>query len=186
MAAILLIVRASFVDISREIKAARWAQEYTRHAAEKPSTQNLPKIALQQPEAVVIMAPIAGLRPATPYPSGIHYADGGPDPVGFRVIYALEKQSSSKHDLEPSAAVSIGEYPNAEWAKYRSGDMLMGGSQINKFGSQILAQTRFAPNTGYSYFQWPSDGWVVTLTVYRVEPEEFLKAYLAKYPSSLQ
>jgi hypothetical protein len=54
-----------------------------------------------------------------------------------------------------------------------------------EFGNKVYAETQFANKIGASHYVWSSEKRLIILHFVLADPNEFLKAYLAKYPSSL-
>jgi len=160
--------------------------ELARRLAQAPSQENLPAMNEERLDRVLLMA---GVGEWKPYLSGTRHlaADekGGeraaarPDRILYNVRY-------SRIEIEPddnrSVAVDVTQYPTAEWAKY---DILN-----NAFPTFLDRLSRFG-HTIYQdgpYFRWSSGDKLILLECQGVlDPviDEFLKAYLAKYPSSL-
>jgi len=57
------------------------------------------------------------------------------------------------------------------------------------FGNHILVETQFIKSSGNALYVWSSANRLICLQFFslakEVPPDEFLKTYLAKYPSSL-
>jgi hypothetical protein len=166
----------------------RMAAEIAQSLAETPSSLNLPELSHAPLDQVLLLNEIAGW---TPYQSGSDLKParlGGPNlapcppSINYRASYWNQ---TSAYNVQ----VTVTEYPNFEWAKYQVRNTPMPNELIEhrdidlnviKFGSIIYQE---AP---YSF--WSSGNRLISLSFWgdsSAVEEEFLKAYLEKYPSSL-
>jgi hypothetical protein len=139
---------------------------------------------------VLLLNEIGGWTPSLAS-SELHRAQlGGPNlapcppSIGYRVSYG--NQSSA--DGVP-ATVTVTEYPNFEWAEYQVRNTPMPNELINdpdhdlkviRFGSVICQEG--------PYFFWSSGNRLIFISLLgssSTAEDEFLKAYLGKYPSSI-
>jgi hypothetical protein len=169
---------------------ARLKAERSQSLAEAPRFENLPASASKPLNQVLLLQEINGWKPYIPsswdYPaqnnSGEMYAPF-PERKTYSVRYATAGNDQGVVD------VHVTEYPNAEWAKYEVRNTPMAYEFIDHANS-IKHLTRFGNNLFRDdpYFIWASDQKLIFLDCQGVMPDvidEFLKAYLMKYPSSL-
>jgi hypothetical protein len=64
------------------------------------------------------------------------------------------------------------------YAKYRK--------KVMKFGNWVVQNPSQLQTNGELFFHWPSGNNLITVHFYKGERDEFLKAYLQKYPSDLR
>lgn len=172
----------------RELQAHLKA-EIAKSLAEAPSFENLPTPAPEQPEEVPLLQEINGWEL---YYSGsqIYPAErNGGDTIARAPARRRYYGSYATRGDNRAVEVSITEYPNAEWAKYSVRNTPMTHvfiehpdwvKQLVKFGNNVFQEG--------PYVFWASDRRLIFLDCQGVLPDvidEFLKAYLAKYPSSL-
>lgn len=181
--------------------------EQLRHAErlrDMPSLKNLPPIEPMTIEQALILEHIGGFVPG--YQESIEAvasAGRSPFPVKtvmlFRVEYVTEKVDNPPGTEETPVFVDVRQFPNEAWPRYcakwsPSPDTLQQGNpdlditRVTKFKNRVVMnrQDRSADETGILQFYWPSGKNLVTITHRtKVIDEEFLRRYLAKYPSSL-
>lgn len=96
--------------------------------------------------------------------------------------YARYARTSAKPDDFTMVTVNVTQYPNAEWARF---DVLHSTGQV---GLPRLSQFGHSFYQDGPYFSWSSGDRRILLDCQGTPREvidEFLKAYLAKYPSDL-
>ena len=169
----------------------RLKAEKSKSLAEAPRFENLPAFTPKPLDQVLLLKEINGWEPAFSnshdYPAqnnhGEMYA-----PFPQRRTYSVTYGTAS-NELG-RVTVNVTEYPNGEWAKYEVRNTPMAHEFIDHEDS-ITRLTRFGNNLfqdGPMYFIWASDEKLIFLECQGVMPDvidEFLKAYLMKYPSSL-
>jgi hypothetical protein len=175
---------------AHRMQAARQAAQQ-QLAAARPASQNLPAIVAQPVDQVLVLKPIAG------HPCGLHtlapQPTGSPESVGYLAEYKLSETAAP--DELFFADVEVEQYPNAAWAAYQTKEFMWDSAAQNpkavttvtKFGSKVIMNTlEGSPNGGGNlYFYWASRNWFVKVTFNVSEDDEFLKEYLALYPSAL-
>lgn len=176
--------------VARRMQAARQAAQQ-RLAAERPSTRDLPAVVPLPVESVLELAPIAGhpcgLHTLAPRPTGV------PESVGYLAEYKLSEAATAAE--RSFADVEVRQYPNAAWAAYQTKTFMWDSviqrpkavTVVTRLGNRVIMNTLEAsPNGGGNlYFYWTSGNWFVEVTFNVSEEDEFLKEYLARYPSSL-
>ena len=163
---------------------AREMAELAKSHAETPAFERLPSPVRKPLEEVLLLQEINGWKP---YFSGSQeYPVQRDAPFPERRAY-YARYSATGNSLAVDANVT--EYPNAEWAKYSvrntpTPDELIKHpdwvKHLVKSGNNIFQEG--------PYFFWASDRKLILLNCSGALPDvidEFLKAYLAKYPSSL-
>jgi len=163
--------------------------EISKSLAEAPSFENLPVSASKPLDQVLLLQEIKGWKPylsgSQDYPARKTGGDTSapfPERREYSARYATAGNDSA-------VGVSVTEYPNAEWANYEVRNTPMAHDFINHANS-IKPLVRFGNNLFQEgpYFLWASDRQLILLDCQGVLPDgidEFLKAYLVKYPSSL-
>jgi hypothetical protein len=185
------------------------AQYLERHQfgrIEKPSepappTENLPQIQPRPIEQALILGPIDGYAESgaeiSRVPAEREYwpgdSGGGSKASVPRVLYSIRYQKPEIPNNPISKVTAlVWEYPNAAWAKYQLkstpfGDppMLYPGQikKVEKFGNSVLINT--LPGGPVPYVYWPSSTRVIVLHYSLQADDEFVRLYLARYPSSL-
>ncbi len=156
--------------------------------AERPSSERLPSIVPLPVERVLLLQPIDGhpcIRcfEAVPRPHYLAYLAG----------YA---QSETSPDGAPTfVSVEVRLYPNSPWAVYATKEFMWDWVARNpkvvktvvKFGYKVIMNTlmRGSNGDGQLYFYWASGSRFVRVTFQGAEDDDFLKEYLAGYPSTL-
>jgi hypothetical protein len=157
-------------------------------AAERPSSENLPSIVPLPVERVLLLAPIDGhpcIRCFEAFPRS-HY-------LPYLAGYA--QSATSPKGAPTFAGVEVRLYPNSAWAVYATKEFMWDWVAENpkavttvvKFGYKVVMNTlsRRPDGKGELYFYWPSGSRFVLVTFQGSEDDEFLKEYLAGYPSTL-
>jgi hypothetical protein len=176
------LVVASFAPSQfRESHSARWDRAHEVHKAQIPSMDNLPEVQRVPPEQVLILNRLGD------------YLPGRASSAKTRVPKAPVTESYFvRYDRPggPFVDVQVREYPHAAWAEY---EILEQGTGIDlanprrpvKFGSRIYGQEEKAADWGKNgSYLWASGNRLVTLHFFSAEPDEILKAYLDKFPTS--
>jgi len=175
------------MEVARE--AARQAARQ-RLAAALPSSQNLPPIVELPVEQVLAVKPIAG------HPCGRNFKwkVPGTNYVGYTAQYKRFAADFASDD--PVADVGVRLYPNSDWAVYATkvgfnshleAENPQAVSTVTKFGNRVIMNTlmRYPDGAGELRFYWASGSKFVEVTFPGPEEDEFLKEYLALYPSDL-
>ena len=172
---------------------ARRNAAYKQAIAEAPPIGNLPTVKAVPPEQALILREIGGLFPATPL--SITSATVPPAKI-YSVGYTATKDPDPL-SMSRIVAAEVTDWPNAEWANYRIKyprlDIFLADDSVHltrmtKFGQTVVQDTRMRyPNgEGRLCFLWPSSTLVISVCYETPQVnEEFIRQYLAKYPSSL-
>jgi hypothetical protein len=160
-------------------------EEIRTRVMSAPSRANLPALNVDTLDRVFLMEGVGEWRP---YLSGsirlLAEVAGGPTfaPRSERLSYSVYySRTTARPDDVTAVSVHITQYPNAEWARF---------DVLNSTGQAGLPRLSQFGNTYYQngpYFSWSSSDRLIVLNCQCTPPviDEFLKAYLAKYPSDL-
>jgi hypothetical protein len=168
-----------------------------KHSAEKPSSENLPQIELAPAETMLILTPIDDYLPDQVSAGAGHFAPmSSPQPQIYSVRYGRSGAPKAGVGVGPHVDVHVQEWPEADWARWElaeqnfSPSLSHGIEESLRFGNRILINAALQgahnvwglPSSSYA---WASKNQLVMIDSYSVTPDEFLKEYLEKYPSSL-
>jgi hypothetical protein len=172
---------------------ARVKDELADSLAVAPSLENLPPVQQDPIEKVVLMHTVAGW---SPYVSGSRML---PAEAGFRdslrnpVAPRPQRYSSGISYTDASGriglSVEVTTYPTADWARYELRHIPTPNALI--YYPESVRKLAIFGNNVYQdgpYFYWSSGNKLVLLSGQDIQQsaiDEFLKAYLEKYPSSL-
>jgi hypothetical protein len=166
--------------------AGRAQAEIAARVASAPSRVNLPALSEDRVDRVFLMEGVGEWRPYYSSSSRMPADQAGgatfarrPERISY---YAYYSRSTVGPDASTSVTVHITQYPNAEWARF---DVLNSTGQA---GVPRLSQFGYAFYQDGPYFSWSSGDRLILLDCSgtpRPVIDEFLKAYLAKYPSDL-
>jgi hypothetical protein len=174
---------------ARRMHAAQQAA-MLRLAAEEPSSENLPPIAELPVEQVMIQKPIA----QHPCSHSFEYKVPGVNFLAYTAQYKASETSSDTQIL--FADVNVRLYANSAWAVYATNQGIDANlramnpesvSTVTKFGNRVIMDTsmRYPNGGGDLYFYWASGTRFVQVRFFGPEDDEFLREYLARYPSDL-
>jgi hypothetical protein len=181
--------------LPEQYRQARLDRALVLHHSALPSVNNLPKVLPQPPEQMLVLNPIGEYLPGPPRTEESQpeidwqtHLPVQPTAQRYDVTYTLHGWVPGGGRIE----VHVDEYPNGPWAEYMLNEYPLGVSADTTksfFGNRIFAETRFIKSFGNAVYVWSSANRLVCLKFFSlakdVPPDEFLKAYLAKYPSSL-
>jgi hypothetical protein len=175
-----------FVDRPRQAAVARAQEEIATRVASAPSRVNLPALNEDRLDRVFLMEGVGGWRPSSPSSSRIPADQAGgatfaprPERISY---YASYSRTTARSDDFTAVTVDITQYPNAEWARF---DVLNSTGRVGLLRLSQFGQTFYQDGP---YFSWSSGDRLVLLDCQGTSQpviDEFLKAYLAKYPSGL-
>ena len=178
-----------------EYREMRGRRAYAKHVAGTPSSDNPSQMALASADVMLILTPIGNYLPEAAG-AGTGHAVSGPAWQGYTVRYSLPGALKQGPNVGPHVDVHIGEWPNADWARWElaeqnySPTMNNGVEQSIRFGNRIVCARGQASKSNKldhsSSCAWSSDNRLVIIEFSSVDPDEFLKKYLEKYPSSIR
>jgi hypothetical protein len=186
--AALLIAHSVHKGFLRDRQQTRSQQARARHLAETPSTDNLPKVKVVQPDQMLIMDDFG---PYVPGSAGkIERIPPAPRPwwpQAYGIRYAPPSARKSGPNVGPYIEVEVREYPNASWAKY---DMveeqlsrgLVDAAKPLKFGCQLYGQANVEQGQKRGFYFWSSENKLVIVSFYAADPDKVLQGYLEKFP----
>jgi hypothetical protein len=107
----------------------------------------------------------------------------------YSVKYAVPATNLARWQFSAMVEVSVEEYPNAAWARYgvfQHAPGLASAKAVTavKFGSRIYGGATDAAQGQNGSYTWTSENRLITVSFSSAEPDEILKAYLEKYPTS--
>jgi hypothetical protein len=179
-----------------EYRDMRWHRTYAKHVAETPSFENLPQIETAPADAMLILTPFGDYLPDEGHAGTARYTTSVPVQYGaYTVRYSLAGAPKGGPYVGPHIDVQVQEWPNADWARWIlaengfSPGLQSGMEQTIHFGNRIVGvqmteKARQVWGSG-GRFGWRSNNHTVVIEAYSVNPDEFLRKYLEKYPSSL-
>jgi len=179
-----------------EYRDMRWHRTYAKHVAETPSFENLPPIETSPAEAMLILTPFADYLPDEVHAGAGQYTAAVPVQYGsYTIRYSLAGAPKAGPNVGAHVDVQVQEWPNADWAAWIlaengfSPSLQSGMEESIHFGNrivgvQITQRARQFWGSG-GRFGWRSNNHIVVIEAYSVNPDEFLRKYLEKYPSSL-
>lgn len=158
-------------------------------AADRPSPDHLPAIAAPPIGQVLLLKDISGYPPGPAAgPRFLSRSDWGwVKDVSYYVTY---KRSATAGKYEaPFAGVLVDIYPNSAWAVYSTKQIMRAAidpkavKTVDILGNRVISEVseRDPPLD----FYWASGSRFVDVSFWAAEDDEFLKEYLARYPSTL-
>src|SRR5436190_676614 len=175
-----------FVRQPQQASVAQANEEIGTRVASAPSRINLPPLNQDAVERVLLMEGVGEWQPHLSNSSRLPAEQAGgvtfaprPERISYNAYYS---RTATRPDDPPLVSVHVTQYPNAEWARF---------DVLNSTGQAGLTRLSQFGNTYYQngpYLSWSSRDRLIVLDCSGCTPpviDEFLKAYLAKYPSDL-
>jgi hypothetical protein len=186
--ALMAVPLAWFVIISLpdDYQNMLWHRAHHEELAAGPIS-HIPKIDTTPADTMLILAPIGKYLPEAAL--AVHSTID----QFYSVRYSL---TGGPHDgpssIGPHADVVVQDWPSG-WAKSELENQGQGFSKIahkNAYGASVEERTKFGNRVLFkrnpeAYYAWMSNDRIVLMQFYSVDPDEFLKKYLEKYPSTL-
>jgi hypothetical protein len=186
--ALMAIPLAWFVlpSLPNDYQEMLWHRAHREELAAGPIS-HLPKIDTTPADTMLILAPIGKYlpEPARAVHSTIDQF--------YSVRYSLTGgPHAGPSSIGPHADVVVQDWPSG-WAKSELENQGQGFSKIahkNAYGASVEERTKFGNRVLFkrnpeAYYAWMSNDRIVLMQFYSVDPDEFLKEYLEKYPSTL-
>jgi hypothetical protein len=201
-----LVFLSSRVYLTLQVasQVAQRDQAYKHSVAEAPPVKDLPPMLQVPTEQTLIVDDMGGLfvtHPSAREIPGRNDASGVAAPVPPSIeYYVTYKPTTEQYQLgvEPGVRVWITQFPNEEWALYKTKYPTGFNPALNdqkyltrvaKAGNVIIMNTlmRYPNGAGPLSYVWRSGHFVITIQYEtRDINEEFLTRYLEKYPSDLR
>lgn len=186
--ALMAVSLAWFVipSLPNDYQEMRWHRAHREELAAGPIS-HVPKIDTTPADTMLIPAPIGKYLPeqARTVRSTIEQ--------DYSVRYSLsERPSAGSSSIEPHVDVEVQDWPSG-WARFELPLQGQGFSKIahqNANGASVEERTKFGNRLLFkrgpeAHYAWMSNDRIVLMKFYSVDPDEFLKKYLEKYPSTL-
>ena len=180
--------------------AERRDQVFKQYLAETPPVAGLPPIQKLDADHALILGDIGKFRSertATVEACGQQPALNGtvPEPpcVIYRIVYTLSNQPAPPPTYPPRISVRLIQYPNPAWAQHLGRgytspiDNPEAVAVTSATRTDHIMRTKWVNGTGMqASYIWPSESIVVRIDGSTASlTDDFLRRYLAKYPSSL-
>jgi hypothetical protein len=178
------------------LRTIKWHRGYSQHLAETPPADNLPEVRPEPPDQKLVLRQFGDYIPGrtvsgktNPAPDVKTGKPRTPRAQAYGVSYALPGAPEGGPNVGPHVDVQVEQYPNAAWAKYEIleqgfGIDLGNPARPEKFGYRLYGQAEPTRNGQNGFYLWSSNDYLVILRFSSADPDEFLKAYLEKFPSS--
>jgi hypothetical protein len=136
---------------------------------------------------MLILAPIGKYSPEQ---ARAAHSTSGQD---YSVRYSLSgRPSAGPSSVGPHVDVEVQDWPSG-WAKSElpsQGQGFSKNAHQNAYGASVEERTKFGNRILFkrdaeAHYAWMSNDRIVLMKFYSVDPDEFLKKYLEKYPSTL-
>lgn len=157
-------------------------------AAERPSLNHLPAVVAPPIGQVLLLKAISGYLPGRQF---VGKSRREVETASYMVDYNRPNMPEGQALF---ADADIDFYPTPEWAVYSIKQIeRISASRdpkavetVLKFGNRVTRDTWLwePKGGGFLKFYWASGSRVVTVTYLAAEDDEFLKEYLARYPST--
>ena len=191
MAVILASYAARTIWVKHEFSRQR--NEFAQYQTSRPSLQDLPPIEPMAGENAVLLHPIAGRTPqlSVSGPLSNKATASKPAFVTFEACY-MHLPNERCEANPPDVRVHISQWPNSAWSSYEMEGIQWGfgagyfnpGKRTQKFGNAIMVDES-PKEPGKGKFYWWSGPVLIEINSSVSDPDEFIREYLERYPSSL-
>ncbi len=174
----------------------RSAEDSPNQHSEAPSQANLREVQLLEPGQMLILHQLGQYVPdreragktITPKEAKAAAARSS-KPQSYWVKYDVPDAPLFAGKLRPTVEVRVEEYANAAWAQYEMFKRVPGlasgtSPRPAKFGSLLYGNTTEGAKGQNGFYTWTSKNRLINLSFDLAEPDEILKAYLEKFPTS--
>ncbi|HEY1730095.1 MAG TPA: hypothetical protein VGG15_00005, partial [Terriglobales bacterium] len=170
--------------------------------SESPSLEDLPEVQLVAPKQRLIVQTFGEYSPSD-VRSGKTVARSNPwvnnqitspnsqvpAALHYSVHYTVPDAAPIGGNLRPKVEVYVEEYPNAAWAHYEVLQRQARGGSASaprpvKFGSFLYGHEEDGAKGRNGSYMWASGNRLISMSFDLAAPDEILKAYLEKFPTS--
>jgi hypothetical protein len=179
---------------------SRRGEDFAKYETSRPSLRDLPQIEPMVGEDAVLLHPIAGrtAQLSISGPLSIKATDSKPAFVTFMACY-MHLPDERCGANPPDVSVQISQWPNSAWSSYEMKGIQWGfgapnfyvaagyfnpGKRTQKFGDAIMVDAN-PKEPGKGKFYWTSGPVLIEINSEVSDPDEFIREYLERYPSSL-
>lgn len=179
---------------------ARTQREIAQSIAEAPSRENLPPVKPETIDQALLLHSIPGYLVLNSYDSYrppfnriLPHTANGVSRAWYTATYVKVKSGVTIAG-RPDVEVTLSEFPNSVWARYQLRNTPVPNAaylyakyrrKVEKFGNWVVQDSGRVKTTGEVLFYWWSGNNLIAVHFYKAEEDEFLKAYLQKYPSDV-
>lgn len=185
-----------YANVSERHDLAAQRRLAAEQAAERPSLNHLPAVVAPPVGQVLLLKDISGDPPGPPSGPHVDKQPGTAEVVTYMVSYNQSVPAFKEEALFVQVELDI--YPNAAWAVYLTKQLTRRWrgapgfdpktvNTVSILGNKVIrdAWSRRLGRGEPLDFYWASGNRVVSVTFWASEDDEFLKEYLARYPSTL-
>lgn len=185
-----------YVNTSERHDLAAQRRLAAEQAAERPPLNHLPAVVAPPVGQVLLLKDISGHPPGQHSVSFEGKRPGTVESVSYTVNY--KRLGKTFENEPPFADVGVTIYPTPAWAVYWTKQLTRDTREspgfdpktvktVNIMGNRVIRNAWYqSPNgRGPLYFYWTSGSRHVRVTFWVSEDDEFVKEYLARYPSTL-
>lgn len=165
--------------------------EFAQYQMSRPSLQDLPQIEPMASENAVLLHPIAGRTAQLIGPLSNKATTSKPAFVTFDACY-MHLPNERCGANPPEVDVRISQWPNSKWSSFEMEGIHYGmgagyfdhAKRTPKFGNAIMVDSN-PKELGKGKFYWTSGPVLIEINSKVSDPDEFIREYLERYPSSL-
>lgn len=172
---------------------SRQKDEFAQFQMSHPSLQDLPPVEPMAGENAVLLHPIAGrtAQLSVSGPLSNKATTSKPAFVTFQACY-MHLPNERCDANPPDVHVQISQWPNSAWSLYEMKGIHYGfgagyfnhARTTQKFGNAIMVDAN-PKEPGKGKFYWTSGPVLIEVNSNVSDPDEFIREYLERYPSSL-
>jgi hypothetical protein len=185
------VARTIWVKYELNHELNRQRDEFAQYQMSHPSLQDLPPIEPMAGENAVLLHPIAGRTAQLIGPLSDKASASKPAFVTFTACY-MHLPNERCTGNPPDVDVRISQWPNSAWSSYEMEGVHYGFgagyfshvTRTQKFGNAIMVGVN-PKEPGKGKFYWTSGPVLIEINSNVSDPDEFIREYLGRYPSSL-